>query len=465
MIFGLLRENLIKTEIFMKMKSYIFFALSLFVFTVINSNVEAQDTLSKYGNDSITCVRNLSLYKEFERQDNYVDALKPWRYCFNNCPMSTKNLFIDGVKIMYYYIGLEKNEVIKQKYVDTLIMVYEKRIEYYNQEGFVWGRLGVDLLRYRVDSVSQAYKYLSKSVDDQKINTEDAVGVTYMQSSVYLYKAGELSKSELVDNFFKINKIFADRLESLISAGKPEKYVEKTKTAIESIDNHFMNSGAADCNVLIPYFEPKFNQSPGDLELLKNITNLLSNATCDDSELYFMAIKQRYKIEPSAEAAYLVAKQALKREQFTESAKYYLEAIEKQSDPIEKSDYYYELGVITYSQLADPVKAREYAYKSIELNKNSGKPYILIGNIYASSSKSCGENDFERNAVYWVAVDKFVKAKSVDSEVADMAEKLISTYSKYFPNKENAFFYNVHEGDTYTVGCWINEKTIVRFNN
>ena len=43
------------------------------------------------------------------------------------------------------------------------------------------------------------------------------------------------------------------------------------------------------------------------------------------------------------------------------------------------------------------------------------------------------------------------------------ANKLIDTYSKHFPGSEEIFFQGFAEGQEYEVGCWINEKTKVRF--
>jgi hypothetical protein len=50
----------------------------------------------------------------------------------------------------------------------------------------------------------------------------------------------------------------------------------------------------------------------------------------------------------------------------------------------------------------------------------------------------------------------------VDPALTEDADKRIKTYSVYFPPTEVLFFYNMNEGDSYTVGCWINETTTVR---
>jgi len=79
--------------------------------------------------------------------------------------------------------------------------------------------------------------------------------------------------------------------------------------------------------------------------------------------------------------------------------------------------------------------------------------------MYAASASDCGDNDLTKKVAYWAAVDKYMRAKQVDPEVAEIAQSRISTFSQQFPNSETIFFYDLKEGDTYTVECWINEKT------
>ena len=116
------------------------------------------------------------------------------------------------------------------------------------------------------------------------------------------------------------------------------------------------------------------------------------------------------------------------------------------------------------NEMNNNLKARELALKAVSIRTNWGEPHILIGQLYADSKSSCSSISLP-NAVYWVAVDMFLKAKTIDPSVEEKANKLILAYSKYFPNKEEAFFQNVTEGNSYSIGCWINETTKARFNN
>ena len=45
------------------------------------------------------------------------------------------------------------------------------------------------------------------------------------------------------------------------------------------------------------------------------------------------------------------------------------------------------------------------------------------------------------------------RAKSADATLTDSANDYISQYSAYFPKAEEAFMYDVVDGQTYTVVC------------
>ena len=106
-------------------------------------------------------------------------------------------------------------------------------------------------------------------------------------------------------------------------------------------------------------------------------------------------------------------------------------------------------------------KGRDAARKAIQVDPTAGDPYIIIGTLYAESSKQFS-GDLESKAVFWAAVDKFQKAKQIDPSVTDRANELIRAYSQYFPPMETIFFNDYAEGQSYTVGGWINETTTIR---
>ncbi len=434
----------------------------LFIFGVVYIKAQpGQDIYldPKYGPDSLSrmeCANNLSTMSEFMKINLYDYALPSWKRVFDECPGSSRNIYLYGVRIYRELITKEKNPSRQQNLIDTLLLIYDRRIENFGQEGMVLGRKGLDLLKYRQDEIEQAHGYFERSVKLSKHNSEEAVLVTFMQTTVVMFKTGKLNAQQVIDNYLEI----ADILEAKIKSGGAGK--DQATAALTNADLIFSESGAGSCEDLINIFTPRFNQNPKDLDLLKKITSILVKRSCEDSDLFAQTSENLYAIEPSAEAAYNLSKLFIKRENYNKAAEYLNKSIELEDNNDDKSTYFYQLALIEFTKFEQYTLAREHALKAAELKPNWGDPYILIGNLYASSSKSCGENEFEQATVFWAAVDKYIKAKSVDESKTTEANDLINRYTQYFPDVEDAFFYGFQEGQDYTVGCWINEKTKVK---
>jgi len=266
---------------------------------------------------------------------------------------------------------------------------------------------------------------------------------------------GELAKDDVAKNYQTTSNILAKDL-----AKEPES--EKFNTAKNMVDQVFQTSGAADCEALISLYEPQFETISQDIDQLKKMLRILDRQDCTESELFAKASEKLYSLEPSAEAAFNMARLFVRRDEFAKAKEYYQNAISSETDTELLAKYYYELGLFIFVKESDFQKAREYARKSIANNPNSGRAYILIGDIYAQYSKHYGESDYEHQELYWLAVDYYQKAKRVDPDVFATANKKISTYSVYFPDKETMFFQGHQNGQTISIGSWINETTKAR---
>jgi tetratricopeptide (TPR) repeat protein len=439
----LLKENTINNKSKMRRKFGILLSMLL-----LAGAVQSQ---SKYGEDSVKCVINLSLYREYYKQKNYEDAIKSWRWVYNNCPASNGNIFKNGPTIIKYL--MKKTLENKAAYIDTLMMIYDKRIQYFGKEGFVLGKKGTDLINYNSSSFEQAYVMLSKSVEMQGNSSEAGALAAYFKATTHMEKEGRLDKQAVLEGYAKVAEI-CDY--NIINNSKKEKYYSQASTIIESLFAPYAN-----CDDLIGIFSSKFDSNTEDIDLLNRITRLLSSRECTDNQLYFDAAIKLHKLSPSASSASKVGKMNIAKNRYTDAITYFKQAVEMEEDENKKARYYLELAD-AYRISGLYSTARMMAFKSAELRPEWGEPYISIANIYISSTKKCASSDFEKETVYWVAVDKFIKAKSIDETLTEKANKAIATYSKYFPNTESCFFNGVESGQSYKVECWINETTKVR---
>jgi tetratricopeptide (TPR) repeat protein len=423
----------------------------------------APQDVEKYGDDSLTCLRNLSLYREFYKQwkaSNYTslavnDAITPWRWVYANCPQSSQNAYIDGVNMMDYFMKNSKSEEAKLKYVDTMMMIYDQRIKYFGREGYVLGRKGADLMKFAPEEYEKAYHIFKKSIELRGNKSESFVLVYYFRSVISMVADKKLDKSAIIDAY--------DQLSGIIDFNIKESQNDPTSlSAWENVKGNIELSFEpyATCDDLIGIYQKKFDETPNDVETLKKITGMLDKKKCTDNELFFNATLKLNELEPSPNSSYLIAKMLINKEKFDQAIPY-LENALKIEDDNTKADVYLLLASV-YRHNKNYTKARAYAYNALDLRPDEGNAYLMIGDMYAASASDCGDNDLTKKVAYWAAVDKYRQAKNVDPDVADAANNRIDVYSRQFPLKETIFFYNLNEGDDYTVGCWINERTTIR---
>jgi len=417
--------------------------------------------------DSVECLKNYSLYKEALKKKMYDYSIDAWRLMFNECPDVTIRLYADGVTLYKHYIKKETDKLRKESLIDTLMLVYDQRIKYFGNhpkypEGWVLGRKGIDIVTYRrndVNALYQAIDCFEKSHNQLGNKTEPMVAVNWLQATNALVKNGDKTPQQLLDVYMDVDEVLAAHMAKQTNP-KLQAMLSKASTACVAV---IANSGLDDCNALENVLSAKYEMVSEDSEGLSRLLTLLTSLECTEGELYAKAAEQNYKLNPSAEASYALIEPFIKRQNFDKAKEYYLKTISQTTDEELQAKCFYGLAVLTFSHYKNSPEARKYAQNALQKKSDWGKPHILIGNIYAQESAKYGDSDFEHQTVYWVAIDRFKKAKSVDSTCIQEAEKQISLYSQYLPDKETGFFHGIQEGENYTVGSWINEKTIVRY--
>jgi len=421
----------------------------------------AQKSGNKYGEDSIACIRHNSLYREFYKQKSYNDALPHWRWVFANCPLISQNIYIDGSKLMGFKINESSDQKTRDAYIDTLMMVFDNRIKYFgdsptSRQGLVLGRQGMELDTYRPSDTLHIYELLRKSIELEGINSDPAVVSRFYITVLKCIKSKQFAIDSIVDAYDNLSMLVDQKLKLCAGDTLAQSKWMDVRTLLESQFEPF-----ASCDEIEQIYTVKFRNSPNDTVLLKKIIRLFDKKECTNRELLFNATENLHKARPTGQSAYLLGKLSLLKGDLSKAESYLSEAIPNLDDILRAKACYF-LAKINFDQKRYS-EARSYALKSLAINPGDGKCYLLIGNMYAASASSCGGNDeIAKRAGYWAAVDKFIKARTVDPTMADEANKSIAIYSPYFPTRERLFFNDVKEGSSYAVGCWINETTIVR---
>ncbi len=397
----------------------------------------------KYGADSAECIKYLSYYQEYYKQKNYTEALPNWRKAFKLCPpTASQNMLLNGMTLMGKEIVKAKDVQVRSAMIDTVLTLNDLRAQYYPKYAVAaYNSKGQYITQYYKDP-QVVYEQLNKIIEVNQENTKPSLLLLDLNSAIELYKKSALGAEEVINTY-------QNAIALLDKAGNDEENA-KIKSDIEGL---FITSQVASCDNLIALFTPRYETDPDNMELVTNIVKMLgSTEGCQNNDLFLKAVTKMHNNEPSASSAYYLYKLHAANDDSDTAIKYFEEAVSlcPEDDPV-KSDYLIELATYCLKNNITG-KAFDYARKAADLNPDhQGKAYYMIATIWGSAR--CGGNEIESRAKYWVAVDYLQKAKAADSSLTDDCNKLISAYSVYYPQKAEAFMYDVVDGQSYTVNC------------
>lgn len=442
------------------MKKLSFIGLALLA-SIIPISANAQ----KYGatpEDSVQCVQNIALYSEFYKQKDYVNAYEPWKEVLKTCPRSSENVFIRGTTIVKTMIAQKDiTPARRDSLMEELFGLYDLRIQYFGKEGPNKARKAADIEAYKgKKAVETYYPIYAEGITIGQESVPSNLILKFFEATINYVN---ITKKADVDLIVENYNIASTLLEKQLAATPGD--AEKINPCIANVEALF--APYATCEKLEEIFTKKFEAAPEDTVLLRKICDLLESKKCMESKLYFDATEQLHKLAPSPQTAYLMGNLCYAKKQFSEAAKYFQEAANGLSEDKDKYKAYIRLAA-AYQGAHSYAASRSAAYSAAKLDPNSGEPYLIIASLYAQSAGSCcGDSPVQRRAAFWAAVDKAVRARSIDNspEIQERANKFIGTYSAHFPKKADAFMENVIDGQSYYVGGWIGESTTVRTRN
>ena len=440
----------------MKGKTFKPFILSALMFLFVVPVVSQDGRVKVYSTsgDSIHCGSLFSAYRTFFELKLYEVAYPTWLKAFNNCPASSERMYLDGVTMYRSFIEAAPDGPVREGLIDTLMLIYDRRMEYFGDEGNVLGRKGRDLLTYRredIEQVQNAYEMLKKSIELQGRESREPVMLLLISAGISLNKQDKIDHNQVIEDYLLVIGIL----------DQPERRSSRWERTRATIDEILLKEDILACEVLNRYYEPQFEQNKNDKTFLKNVITLYTTSVCERSDIYAAALKNLYRIDPGPESAHKLAKLFIARNDFKKAAGYLKEAVQGENiDNETRAGWYYELAVVT-NATNDYCNAIDYAREAIKLKSNYGKAYILLGDAFIASRDNLGD-DFQQRTAFWAAADMYKKAGSVDPSVAEETNQKMTDSADQYPNNEDIFFRDIKDGDSYLVGGCINENTTVQ---
>jgi len=458
---------------------------SLLAMLVFSFSAFAQDEaeLLKYGTDREACETNLSIYTEFYKQKNYVDAFKPWSYMFENAPKRTKNIYLHGPRIVKGLIKTVADETRKAVLVDSLLMIYDQRNTFYpGKEAYVIGMKGADMYKYMkgsTEGLQASYDVLLTAFNMAGNESTSSVLNYYFMATTKLVQAKVLKVEDLIALFSDLSGVIAykeaklsqdiynaDQSESLSS--REAKLLKKNKKELKTLGDVKGNlektlAPHATCEKLVELYTKDFETNKEDVAWMKRAAKLLNKKECTETDIFFSISEALYNIDPSSSAAANMGIRALKRQDYTKAVEFYSYALDNEEDDLHKAQYAYRLAQ-TYGAMNKNYSAKTYALKAASFRSGWGDPYILIGDLYAKTSRQCGElkTEFLKRVGYWAAIDKYEYAKRIDGAVTSKATDRIKKYTEQMPSKTDIFTEGLLDVPTYLIECWYTETVNVK---
>jgi len=423
-------------------------------------------------------IEDYVLCKDEIKKKDYEKAFPLWEKVYANTPAADgrRNLvFMWGVEIYNDKFTKATDAAKKKEHVNRVMELYDELAECYPKEkGFVYGRKAFDMYYNYPDFATQKEKYdlFKKSIDTEGMKTQPFVLNPFTAllrdqfdaKAINLVEAQKYAKSvqDILNNGLKTAK---DRTLSdfqIVEGYAPFRLAEFEST-----------KGFYDCKYYMDKYVNEYEENKGDCDVMIDVYSTLRWGNCSEADAKLREIKSAYDNacrEPDPGPGPVTGtdpgpscNDLLQSGQYQEAIDCLEEKYNATSDTGWKAKYAYSIGSIYYSKFKKYSTARSWAEKASGHNPSWGKPYLMIGDMYASSGPICGPGrGWDSQIVIWPAMDMWQKAKS-DPSTSSKAQKQINKYTQYLPTSSDGHMHSVKEGESVKIGCWIQRTTRARF--
>ena len=435
--------------------------------------------------DKSSCPSNLSIFAEFAKVKNFDSAYQPWLEVRNNCPELNVATFIYGERILNHKIKKATDD--KAALQASLMSLYDGWLTYFpntkrgaSEVGKILSSKAQAMVENKLGTKREAYEIFDQAfTQDPNSFTSPKRLYTYFKTAYQLYKQGDKTAELLFDKYEEVSEKFAleqtnlakkldvilkklETGEALTSREQRNKRVYETNTfAFSTYAGNLdaMISKESSCENLIPLYRKNFEANRSNSVWLNRAASRMDAKECADDPLFVELVEALHAINPSANSAYYLGILKDKAGESKAALAYYEESLTLEQDQYRKADILYKIAV-KFKKRNLKSKSRSYARKALKNRPSMGKAYMLIASLYAASANDCGNTQFEKRAVYWLAAKTARKAATVDSGVKKTALKLAASYEGRAPSKTDIFTEG-RAGETISFSCWINSSVTV----
>ena len=392
-----------------------------------------------------------SLFKEELANRNFNLAAKYLQQLLAQCPAASENTFVRGVTLYKNKINRARSLAEKNVYVDSLLYLYDLRLEYFAShpkrgKAYILDRKAREHMTYRESDREGIRKDFELAIEAQveANGTADPSLVTIYFKNLCDDYSNDLIDAMTIVNAYEANAKYFENID--------ESQLE-SKNQFEAC---FSMSGAASCENLQKIFEPKIAAAPQDEALLAKVFQLLAKANCD-SDFFISVSEMYYAVKPQSDIAMMLAQIFQNKKEFAKANRYLREALANETVADEREKLLTRIGIIEMAT-GNYLEAIKIFNESINIDAtdDDGLALYFLAQCYVTGNSNC-TTELAKLSIYWVAYDFVQKAipllEVTDASLAEKAKQLAKAYRSAFPTAEECFFAELKEGATYTVDC------------
>ncbi|MDC3040515.1 hypothetical protein OA088_01580 [Flavobacteriaceae bacterium] len=433
------------------------------------------------------CLEQLSIFAESAKIKNYQAAYEPWKTVLDNCPKLSLATYQYGEIILKDFIKKSESEENKSKYLNDLLSLYDLWAENFperkgvRQIGKIYSSKGQAMLDNGIKDKELIYDTFEYAFQNDPTSFTNPKSLAYyFQTGYDLYKAGsKINLETLFEKYEELTEKF-ELLKTNISKNidiilnKEESGTPLTSREVRNKKIYNTNSNAvsaylqlidqliakeATCDILIPLYSENFEENKNNPLWIRRAAGRLDGKDCSDDPLFVTLVEQLHSLEPSADSAYYLGILNDKQGNSEGALKYYQESVSLQTDNYKKANILYKIAV-KFKNAGRRVSARNYAEQALSFQPSLGRAYLLIANMYADSANGCGDTQFNKRAVFWLAAQTAVKAGRVDASLKKISDRTAAAFNGRAPSKTDIFTEG-NQGTNITFSCWIKRSVKV----
>lgn len=425
------------------------------------------------------CEDNFKVFEGRVVAKEYSEAYTMLPELRKSCPKVDSKLYSYGETILKFLIESALTPEESQLALDDLVALYGEQEKNFPGTG---GDIKKTQLQFENKRISEndAFKAFNASfIKNRQAFTDFNALETYFNLFFKEYKSGKgITDEQYIEKFGEIggqiiyaqNKILADKdalllkQETTVLTDEEKQFIADAQSIHDAFDavNDNISIASRDllsCEKMEAYYGSRFEANKANLIWLEAMVSAFYAKKCFNSPVMNKGALAINTLKPTKQSAYRLGYLSLKKNNNKDAVKYLEQAASLEMVPEKKGDIYYEIAsAYNYS---DKAEAKKYALKAAEFNPKSGKPLLLLAEMYSTVAKECEINDFERKALGWLAIETAKKAEKAEPKYKATVEKIVERYAKKLPTKAEAKIAGKKRGDVITYGCWINEKITV----